>query len=268
MKQTMQPRASIITPYFQTGDKFFATIKSVEQLNFDNFEWIIIDDHSKKDTAKDVLAKVYGELPNYIRVISLDKNIGPNGARIIGIKAAKGKYISLLDSDDIYYREKLNVQIGFMETYGHKITHTDTVKFKRDNFSNTFLSGDVINWTSYMFTRKFPVNTVAFERKFFILKFNKGEKATASFERQFPGEDILIFEMLFWENNESYRINQILSAYCDDNSRSSNYVKNFIGILYFQTRILLFRRKYNLLPMIFFTVVAAALSRLRNSVKE
>ena len=140
--------------------------------------------------------------------------------------------------------------------------------FKSDNFSNTFLSGDVIGWKTYMFTRKFPVNTVAFERQFFISKFNNGEKARASFERQFPGEDILIFEMLFWENDKSYRINQILSAYCDDNSRSSNYLKNLVGILYFQIIILLFRRKYKFLPMILLTVVAATLSRLRNGVKK
>ena len=123
---------SIITPYYDTGDLFVETIRSVDKMNYDNFEWIIIDDCSSKLRAKDVLSKASEGCLKFARVIQLEENIGPNGARLFGIQQAKGEYITFLDSDDIYYPNKLSVQIKYMQDNQISITHTDTVKFQKN----------------------------------------------------------------------------------------------------------------------------------------
>ena len=105
------PFVSIITPYYETGDLFTETILSVEKLNYDNFEWIIIDDCSVKYRASDFLSKASKECLKHVRLIQLEENVGPNRARLRGIHQARGEFITFLDSDDIYYPNKLSVQI-------------------------------------------------------------------------------------------------------------------------------------------------------------
>ena len=67
-------------------------------------EIIIVDDGST-DNTKEVIDKFQDRRIKYIK---LDKNQGASNARNIGIKAAKGKYISFQDSDDIFYFIKNN----------------------------------------------------------------------------------------------------------------------------------------------------------------
>ena len=255
------PFVSIITPYYETGNLFTETILSVEKLNYDNFEWIIIDDCSVKYRASDFLSKASKECLKHVRLIQLEENVGPNRARLRGIHQARGEFITFLDSDDIYYPNKLSVQIKFMQEKQISMSHTDTVKFQKNQFSNPFISANTISWKKYLFTRKFPVNTVAVDRKYFLQKLVDSKKIETKYERSFPGEDMLIFEMLLWKTDNSYRTPQILSAYRNETSRSSNFFRNFIGIVYFQYLIICSGRRYSLLPLILVTIFAAGLSR-------
>ena len=74
---------------------------------------IIIDDCSPDNVNN--LIKKYIEKDNRIKLIKLEKNIGPANARNEGIKQAKGKYIAFLDSDDIWFPKKLEKQLKFMQ---------------------------------------------------------------------------------------------------------------------------------------------------------
>ena len=67
----------------------------------------MVDDGSTDNTSLEI-KRIQD---NRIKYIKLIENKGGSNARNIGIKNARGKYISFQDSDDLYYPNKLEKQI-------------------------------------------------------------------------------------------------------------------------------------------------------------
>ena len=104
-------KISIIIPTFNREKIIEHSIKTVLNQTYNNIEIIVIDDCSTDDTES-----VINEIKdNRIRYIKLKKKKGANYARNLGINMASGKYISFLDSDDIFYNNKLIKQINNIE---------------------------------------------------------------------------------------------------------------------------------------------------------
>jgi glycosyltransferase involved in cell wall biosynthesis len=81
------------------------------------------------------------ETKSFIKVIILEKNIGPGLARNIGIKAAQGKYIALLDSDDEWLDErKLENQRKFLDEHSeYVLVGGAETEFVRENGKPLFI---------------------------------------------------------------------------------------------------------------------------------
>ncbi|MCF6182667.1 glycosyltransferase family 2 protein [Lutibacter sp.] len=110
----MDKLVSIITPNFNCEKFIAATIKSVINQTYKNWELIIVDDCSTDNSVKiinDFISK--GER---IKLIKLNKNSGPAVARNKAIELSKGDYMAFLDSDDLWDSEKLEIQLNFMES--------------------------------------------------------------------------------------------------------------------------------------------------------
>lgn len=90
-----------------------SAIDSVLSQTYQNFELLIVDDCSKDDSLQ--LIKRKAQSDSRIRVISLEKNAGVANARNVGIREAKGKYIALLDNDDLWTADKLERQLAIAE---------------------------------------------------------------------------------------------------------------------------------------------------------
>lgn len=103
---------SIITPCYN-GAKYIAeTIDSVLNQTYSNWEMIIINDGSK-DNSEEVIDKY---VKKDKRIIKLNQeNKGCAAARNNGIRNAKGRYIALLDADDIWHNNFLEEQLKFMK---------------------------------------------------------------------------------------------------------------------------------------------------------
>ena len=98
---------SVIIPYFRKKKYFFKTINSVINQSYKKIEIILIyDDENKKDLpyVKKLIKK-----DKRIKLIINRKNYGAGISRNIGIKLAKGKYISFLDADDVWLKNKLKI---------------------------------------------------------------------------------------------------------------------------------------------------------------
>jgi len=109
----MNSLVSIVTPSYKSARFISQTIESVLVQTYQNWEMIIVDDCSP-DNANEIIEK-YTKKDSRIKLIKLEKNIGPANARNEGIKQARGKYIAFLDSDDIWLPTKLEKQIKFMQ---------------------------------------------------------------------------------------------------------------------------------------------------------
>lgn len=103
---------SIITPTYNCGSFIEATIKSVKNQTYENWELLIVDDCSTDNTSE--VATWYAKDDNRIKYCCLSTNSGAAEARNLGLRLAKGRWIAFLDSDDLWLPNKLMEQINFM----------------------------------------------------------------------------------------------------------------------------------------------------------
>lgn len=107
---------SIICAAYNAGSYIEETILSILGQTMNDWELIIIDDCSQDNTVI-IVEKYIKQYSNIILVRNLI-NCGPGISRNNGIKRAKGRYLAICDSDDIWYPEKLELQLAFMKQLG------------------------------------------------------------------------------------------------------------------------------------------------------
>ncbi|MET3697027.1 glycosyltransferase involved in cell wall bisynthesis [Bacillus oleivorans] len=126
---------SIIMPAFNCGDFIGITLDSVIAQTYQNWEVIVIDDCSTDNTEE--VVKTYSSMDTRIKYYKLDKNSGAAVARNKAIDLANGKYMAFLDSDDVWFPEKLTKQISFMKEHGYNFTCTSYTKIdEQGNYLN------------------------------------------------------------------------------------------------------------------------------------
>ncbi len=106
------PLVSIIVPVYNSSKFLKDTIKSIEEQTYKNYEVIFIDDCSSDNSVQ--IIENYAKENSKVHIIKLKRNRGTAIARNIGIRKAKGRYLSFLDSDDYWIKEKLDYQIKFI----------------------------------------------------------------------------------------------------------------------------------------------------------
>src|SRR5699024_7716859 len=112
MMQT-NPLISVITPAYNAEKFIHETIESVLAQTYTNWEMIIVDDCSSDKTAD--IVKSYEQEDSRIKLFQLEQNSGSAVARNTAMRNAGGKYIAFLDSDNLWYPEKLDKQLHFMQ---------------------------------------------------------------------------------------------------------------------------------------------------------
>jgi glycosyltransferase involved in cell wall biosynthesis len=112
---TDQPLVSAIIPTYNRAAYIVGAIESVRCQTYRNVEIIVVDDGSTDDTQARL--ERYG---SSIRVIS-QANRGPAAARNVGIDAAKGDIVALLDSDDVWEPDKLQRQVSLLQQAGDAV---------------------------------------------------------------------------------------------------------------------------------------------------
>ena len=113
---------SIITPTYNCGEFIAETIESVLSQTYTNWEMIIVDDCSTDDTES--VVKEYTKRDSRIQYHKLERNSGAAVARTESMKLAEGEYMAFLDSDDLWYPNKLEKQILYMKENGYYFTCT------------------------------------------------------------------------------------------------------------------------------------------------
>lgn len=104
---------SVIMPVYNTDVVYLnEAVKSILEQTHKNVELIIIDDHSKNNLFQSDIFK-----DNRIKLIKNTKNIGPSASRNIALKISTGKYIAIMDSDDISANDRLEKQCNYLENH-------------------------------------------------------------------------------------------------------------------------------------------------------
>lgn len=103
---------SVIIPTYNRGYCIVEAIQSVQNQIYKNIEIIVVDDGSTDNTQEIVKAKSKEDVRIKYYYIS---HSGVSDARNYGIQAAKGDFLSFLDSDDIYLPEKIETHVSFLQ---------------------------------------------------------------------------------------------------------------------------------------------------------
>lgn len=97
------PKVSVVIPCFNHGKYIDGAVESILKQTYQDFEIIIVDDGSDDLFTRERLSRYKHPKIEVMRI----KNTGVSGARNIGIKRAKGKYILTLDADDNFHSKFL-----------------------------------------------------------------------------------------------------------------------------------------------------------------
>ncbi|HEU5086994.1 MAG TPA: glycosyltransferase family 2 protein, partial [Roseiflexaceae bacterium] len=104
---------------FYNAQRFLGdTIESVCAQTFQDWELLLVDDGSCDQST--AIAREYEQrYPNKVRYIEHPghQNRGASPSRNVGIRAARGEYIALLDADDIWLPHKLEQQVAIMRAH-------------------------------------------------------------------------------------------------------------------------------------------------------
>jgi len=103
---------SVVIPYYNREQYINAAVQSVLEQTLKPLEIIIINDRSSESARKHI--RCYTDV---CKILDLPRNVGLAGARNAGIKAARGQFIALLDDDDMWLPQKLEVQRRYMENH-------------------------------------------------------------------------------------------------------------------------------------------------------
>jgi teichuronic acid biosynthesis glycosyltransferase TuaG len=127
---------SIIMPCFKCTDVVTRSIKSVIAQTHPNWELICIIDGQDNSLYDEI--RMFVDLR--IRVIVLEQNKGAAIARNIGIDNARGEFIAFIDADDVWLKNKIELQLSFMIKHGAtaSCTYVDYGHFSGRHHSGHF----------------------------------------------------------------------------------------------------------------------------------
>lgn len=145
----MKPLVSVVMPVYNADKYVVEAIESILSQSYTNFELIVVNDASTDDSA----IKILQIDDKRIKFLENEINSGIVFSRNRGLNIANGKYIAIIDSDDIALPMRLEMQVAYLEShpncgicgsyykiidqYGHKMLSFKVPLASKDN--KTFL---------------------------------------------------------------------------------------------------------------------------------
>lgn len=210
----MESKCSVILPIYNSELYLKKTLESILNQTFVDFELIAIDDCST-DSSYEILQRM-SEMDKRIRIYKNTKNLGVAKTRNRGIELAKGKYIALIDSDDVWAPKKLEIQIEFMQQEGCSLSYCSYGFIDKDNndIGDVFYVPPHINLNSLLKKNVISCSTVIADRELFLKhKFNT----------EFYHEDFVTWIDMLKECKDSYGIvEELAKIRIANGSRSAN----------------------------------------------
>jgi glycosyltransferase involved in cell wall biosynthesis len=175
------PLISIVMPVYNSENFIHESIEGALGQTYPNIELIVVNDGSTDSTAQKI--RYFGDKIVYLQT----KNKGVSAARNLAIDKSSGSWIAFCDADDIWFPEKLELQISKMHNY--LWSHTDSYYFGSDYDETTKRSELSELEAGYIFKKLTVENTVTTSsvliKKHVLLehgKFNERLKALEDWE--------------------------------------------------------------------------------------
>lgn len=230
----LNPLISIIIPTFNDYSNLVKNIELIKKQEFKDYEIIIINDCST-DNTENYLSCLNDEMISHH---NLKENKGPGYARNIGIKFSKGDWISFLDSDDYWMKERLNTISNFINNNSHfeLICHNEYKIDEINNIRKRFYYGPLNNLDPYkdllMNGNRFSTSATVVKKTFLQenkILFNENKK-------YFSVEDYDFWLKCIFHNANFVFLKSFLGNYkIHENNITKNILKhkrNYLRVIY------------------------------------
>ena len=247
-------KISVIIPYFRKKKFIKRTLNSVINQTYKNIEIILIYDDDKKQDLNYIKELI--KIDKRIKLIINKKNIGAGNSRNKGILNSKGKFISFIDSDDFWKKDKIKKQIKFMEKNNIDFTHTTyQIINKNKKILATRKARNFFELNDLIYSCDIGLSTVMIRRKLFSrkLKFpNIKTKEDFVLWLNFVKSGIKIYaldnNLVYWTKLEDSLSSSFFQKLKDAIKVYNTYMKfNYIKSLYltFILSVNFLRKNYN-----------------------
>jgi teichuronic acid biosynthesis glycosyltransferase TuaG len=161
-KNDRKVAVSIIMPCYNSERFIGEAIRSVVNQSFNNWELLICDDGSTDNSVS--IAKNYASRDSRISVIQNKNERGAPGARNSCLDIASGRYIAFLDADDLWLKNKLELQISFMKSNSYTFVYSyHQVIDEDDNFISDCMAPASVNSKLMRFSNFIPCLTAVYD---------------------------------------------------------------------------------------------------------
>ena len=248
----MSTKVDIILPNYNKEMYLEETVNSVIKQTYDDWKLFIIDDCST-DNSKKIIEKYSSH--KKINTIYLKKNMGVAFSRNLGMRTSNSKYISFIDSDDLWSDNKLKDQINFMEKNSYFFTYTDYIPFFHKNnkiiYKKKINPPQSFNYEQFINNSSIGTSSMILSREIIgVTKFPKADIL----------EDFPFKSKILKKNNIAFKFDQNSTFYrITKDSLNSNKLKNLYWLWYVN-------KKYNNLN--FFKNLKSLICISINSIKK
>ncbi len=111
----MSVKISVVMPAHDAEAYIEASVRSVLEQTYPDFELIVIDDGSRDGTAE--IVERLAQEDSRIVLLRSARNSGASASRNAGVAHARGVWIAFLDSDDLWQADKLEKQMALLEKH-------------------------------------------------------------------------------------------------------------------------------------------------------
>jgi|LSQX01.2.fsa_nt_gb glycosyltransferase involved in cell wall biosynthesis len=173
-------KVSVIMPTYKQDGLLHSAVESILHQTYKNIELIVVDDNedeSYKEKNRAFFQKLNSPL---IKYIINEHNLGSAQSRNVGLMHSTGEYITFLDDDDVYTKDKIELQLERMlsNKADYSVTNIvlqneDGVKdirlrrylYKGENLLVSHLKYHITATSTFMFRRDFLLEIGGFPKK-------------------------------------------------------------------------------------------------------
>ncbi|WP_286486414.1 glycosyltransferase family 2 protein [Empedobacter falsenii] len=154
---------SIITPCYNSEKYISETYDSINSQSYNNWEWIIVDDCSS-DKSVEIIQSFNDKR---IKLVILSKNQGAAYARNLALNKAQGRFITFLDSDDLWLPNFLETTINYLIENNEELVYSS---YKRvdENLKPLladFIAVDKVDRIRILYNCPIPMLTSVYDSK-------------------------------------------------------------------------------------------------------
>ena len=199
----------LISIYFKEKPDFFnrAMLSIYDEQNVKPNEIVLIEDGKLTEELYETILKWRKKLPNVLKVVKLEKNVGLGDALAIGLKECKNELVARMDTDDIALSDRFKKQIKIFKEFPHIDVCSGWIsEFENDErytYSYRKLPQNHDDILKFAKNRS-PINHVA-------VMFKKSAVLDAgNYQRMFLIEDYYLWVRMLLKGYKFYNIQEVL----------------------------------------------------------